>query len=182
MILSELTWTWFSICCQYSLKIRSNLSVTLEKKKPLADESHFTCCKLYTLLVFRRKDLCEAKPGYSVGNFDQTTMLKWCVTDTTLCFFWGGGAKRSVLHFTLKQSMHCSHYTTLYPPPPPTPALKAQHSENKASCHFSVVGWSRWKDLLPRGQHLVLFVFCCFILFSPMNFRLEFSSISSGGV
>ena len=31
---------------------------------------------LKILLVFRRKDLCEAKPGYSVGNFDQITMLK----------------------------------------------------------------------------------------------------------
>ena len=28
------------------------------------------------LLVFRRKDLCEAKPGYRVGNFDQNTTLK----------------------------------------------------------------------------------------------------------
>ena len=30
----------------------------------------------YVSLVFRRKDHCEAKPGYRVGNFDQITMLK----------------------------------------------------------------------------------------------------------
>ena len=28
-------------------------------------------------LVFRRKDLCEAKPGYRVENFDQNTMLRF---------------------------------------------------------------------------------------------------------
>ena len=31
-------------------------------------------------LVFRRKDLCEAKPGYCVGNCDQITTLCSCVT------------------------------------------------------------------------------------------------------
>ena len=31
-------------------------------------------CTVDVLLVFRRKDLCEAKPGYRVGNFDQITI------------------------------------------------------------------------------------------------------------
>ena len=38
-------------------------------------------------LVFHRKDLCEAKPGYRVGNFDQNTMLHL-----------GGGLKHSILN------------------------------------------------------------------------------------
>ena len=33
--------------------------------------------------------------------------------------------------------------------------MRAKHSVVSVMYHLSVVGRSRWKDLLPRGQHLV---------------------------
>ena len=51
-------------------------------------------------LIFRRKDLCEAKPGYCVGNFDHNIML---------CF--GGGVKHSVVR--AKRTVLYCHYAML---------------------------------------------------------------------
>ena len=45
----------------------------------------------------------------------------------------------------------------LYPPPPKRSIVRAKHSVVSVMHHFSVVGRSRSKDLLPRGQHLVVF-------------------------
>ena len=67
----------------------------------LLTNGRFKYIGISSFLVFLRKELCEAKPGYRVGNFDQITMLKYALL--SLCF-------------TLKRSMLCPHtLTMLYP-------------------------------------------------------------------